>query len=389
MRAALERAGMKSDWPAEPQDTGGVFIHVTVGVGAEERPAELGFATLGSWVGNDSLLAARTGRRDGWDYRRSPPRQAELLGPRRHGDRGGGGRDVRDGRRPCWRRWPRRVRDRIPDLPFVDPNAASAVPPGPDPCSVLSREEAEAVLGQLVVAPYRVREGGALADPGGRSCAYYTGKHRALVLTPHFSDGADEMRFVRARGGLGAVGVVDREAEAADTLEGPWDEVAIGVVRPARDAQGRPDAGDRLPHVVHRHQRARSGSPEPALRSWRPRADRPESALPTRRRRRLTRVMPRDTGPRRPRAVLRGAGPEPARRLATHRARRARRGADGRADERGDLAARVRRALRAERSGGPGLPDGRPAAPPGPRRPVPGAVVRSGRGRGRAPDRRA
>ena len=57
MRAALERAGMKSDWPAEPEDTGGVLIHVDVGVGAEERPAELGFATLGSWVGNDSLLA--------------------------------------------------------------------------------------------------------------------------------------------------------------------------------------------------------------------------------------------------------------------------------------------------------------------------------------------
>jgi hypothetical protein len=85
------------------------------------------------------------------------------------------------------------------------------------------------VLGALVVTPYRVREGGALADPGGQSCAYYTGKHRALVLTPHFSDGAGEMRFIRARGGLGAVGVVDRAAEAADTLEGPWDEVAIGV----------------------------------------------------------------------------------------------------------------------------------------------------------------
>ena len=46
VREALERAGMKSDWPAEPEDTGGVFIQVTVGVGAEERPAELGFATL-------------------------------------------------------------------------------------------------------------------------------------------------------------------------------------------------------------------------------------------------------------------------------------------------------------------------------------------------------
>ncbi len=37
----LARAGMKSDWPAEPEDTGRVLIHVSVGVGAEERAAEL------------------------------------------------------------------------------------------------------------------------------------------------------------------------------------------------------------------------------------------------------------------------------------------------------------------------------------------------------------
>src|SRR5918999_1176032 len=48
----LPRAGMKSDWPAEPEDTAGVLIQVDVGVGAEERPAELAFATAGSWVGN-------------------------------------------------------------------------------------------------------------------------------------------------------------------------------------------------------------------------------------------------------------------------------------------------------------------------------------------------
>jgi hypothetical protein len=227
VREALERAGMKSDWPAEPEDTGGVFIQVTVGVGAEERPAELGFATLGSWVGNDSLLAAEQPA-EGWDYRRSLPGKPNFLG--RAGtvlvSVQGGTYGMDD---DVLAALAGRVRDRIPDLPFVHPSAAAGVPHGPDPCSVLSQDEAEAVLGPLVVAPYRVREGGALADPGGRSCAYYTGKHRALVLTPHFSDGAGEMRFIRARGGLGAIGVVDRAAEGADTLEGPWDEVAIGV----------------------------------------------------------------------------------------------------------------------------------------------------------------
>ena len=227
VRGALERAGMKSDWPAEPEDTAGVFIQVTVGVGAEERPAELGFATLGSWAGNDSLLAADRPA-DGWDYRRSLPGKPNLWG------RAGtiivvveGGTYGMDD--DLLATLAGRVRERIPDLPFTHPNAAAGLPPGPDPCSVLSRDEAEAVIGGLVVAPYRVREGGALADPGGRGCAYYTGKHRALVLTPHFSDGAGEMRFIRSRGGLGLAGVVDRAADAADTLEGPWDEVAIGV----------------------------------------------------------------------------------------------------------------------------------------------------------------
>jgi hypothetical protein len=200
---------------------------VSVGVGADERPAELGFATAGSWVGNDSLLAAPQPG-DGWDYRRS------IIGkPNFYGRAGTVMVTVQGGTygmdEDVLATLAGRVRDRIPDLPFVDPNAATTVPPGPDPCSILSRDEAEAVLGPLVVAPYRVREGGALADPGGRSCAYYSGTLRALVLTPHFTGGAGEMRFIRARGGLGLAGVVDRAAEGADTLEGPWDEVAIGV----------------------------------------------------------------------------------------------------------------------------------------------------------------
>jgi hypothetical protein len=227
IRAALERMGMKSDLPPEPEDTGGVFIQVTVGSGPEERAAELAFGTMGSWVGNDSLFATRQAG-DGWDYRRALPGKPNFMG--RAGTVmvvvEGGTHGMDEG---VLAALATRVRDGIPDLPFVDPNASSQVPPGRDPCGVLSREEAEAVLGKLVVAPYRVSEGGALAHPGGEACAYHTGKHRALVLTPHFVGGADEMQFVRARGGLAALGIADREAEGADTLEGPWDEVAIGV----------------------------------------------------------------------------------------------------------------------------------------------------------------
>ncbi len=227
VQEALARAGMNSDLPPMPEDTGGVLIHVSVGVGADERPGELAYATLGSWVGNESLLAAQDPR-DGWDFRR------RIIGKPNFWGRAGtvmvtvqGGTYGMDDE--VLAALAGRLRDRIPDLPFVHPDAASEVPPGPDPCSVLTRDESEAVLGPLIVAPHRVREGGALADPGGRSCAYYSGKHRALVLTPHFTNGVGEMRSIRARGGLGQVGVVDRVAEGADTLEGPWDEVAIGV----------------------------------------------------------------------------------------------------------------------------------------------------------------
>jgi hypothetical protein len=227
VRASLERAGMKSDWPAEPEDTGGVFMQVSVGVGAEERAAEIAFRTMGSWIGDDSLLApGRAG--DGWDYQRALPGKPNIMG--RAGtvmiivESGTYGMEKAD-----LATLATRVRDRIPDLPFVDPRPSSQVQAGRDPCSVLSRKDAEAVLGALVVAPYRVWKGGALAHPDGQSCACYTANHRALVLTPHFAGGADEMRFARAGGGLRAVGMVDREAEGADTLEGPWDEAAIDI----------------------------------------------------------------------------------------------------------------------------------------------------------------
>ena len=227
MRAAVERMGMKSDLPPEPADSGGVFIQVSVGSGPEERAVELGLGTVGSRIGNDTLFAAQRAG-DGWDYRRALPGKPNFMG--RAGtvfivvEGGAHGKDD-----AVLATLATRVRDRIPDLPFVDPTASTQVPAGRDPCGVLSRPEAEAVLGKLVVAPYRVREGGALAHPGGRGCAYYTGGYRALVVTPHFVGGEDEMRYMRAGGGLGAVGIVDREAEGADTLEGPWDVVAISV----------------------------------------------------------------------------------------------------------------------------------------------------------------
>ncbi|HYC33430.1 MAG TPA: hypothetical protein VEB59_14175 [Gemmatimonadales bacterium] len=132
-----------------------------------------------------------------------------------------------------------RVRDAIPDGPFalpIDPQLAAfaraagspleAAPSGPDPCSLLSAAEAAAVLGKLLVPPYRSGDNSALATAHGTSCTYFTAGHRAFTLTPHWNTG--KMLFGMAKGVGGTVAQVapDDTAAAADTLEGPWEEAA-------------------------------------------------------------------------------------------------------------------------------------------------------------------
>lgn len=117
------------------------------------------------------------------------------------------------------------VRDRIRDLPFAlpgaDPNAAGSAP---DPCALLTRAEAEAALGGLVVEPFRSRESSPLADGEGPSCTYFTRGHRALVVTPTRSDGKMMFGMVSGIGGL--VRSTVGGADSADLLEGPWDQAA-------------------------------------------------------------------------------------------------------------------------------------------------------------------
>ena len=140
-----------------------------------------------------------------------------------------------------------RVLDSMPDLPFalpVDPILAelnalmgeSDAPrdtAGPDPCSLITRSEAEAVLGDLLVQPYRSNGGSALADDQGDSCAYYTRGHRAFVVRPMWTGG--RVQFEMAASVEDAVGSAFVTVEMADTLEGAWDEVmgsgTTGVLR--------------------------------------------------------------------------------------------------------------------------------------------------------------
>lgn len=117
--------------------------------------------------------------------------------------------------------------DRIPDLPFtLDPANPTTAPRNPDPCALLTRTEAESVLGALPVAPYESSKNSALVYGSGASCSYYSGKHRALVVTATLRHGADLFRMM---GGVNAM--IDAHVgggQAPDTLEGNWDALSIG-----------------------------------------------------------------------------------------------------------------------------------------------------------------
>ena len=137
-----------------------------------------------------------------------------------------------------------RVRDAVPDKPFVavaDPMLAeldaalkerggkgladgpTATSSGTDPCSLITRAEAEAVLGKLSVPPYRSIEDQPFADGAGPSCSYFTRGHHVLVITPHKNDG--KMLFGMVKGVSGLLGSALGGASAA-AQDGPWEQSA-------------------------------------------------------------------------------------------------------------------------------------------------------------------
>jgi hypothetical protein len=117
------------------------------------------------------------------------------------------------------------IMDKIADVPFAkDPADLTAPATDPDPCSLITRQEAEAVLGPLTTAPYRSRESSALAYADGTSCSYFSGKHRALVVTPTYSNGATQYKMMAGVGNM--VSSVLGGAKAPDTLEGKWDQIS-------------------------------------------------------------------------------------------------------------------------------------------------------------------
>lgn len=118
------------------------------------------------------------------------------------------------------------VRDRIPDLPF--PMKGYSPKESRDPC-ILTRQEAESVLGPLLIPPYRIGGDGPFAFAEGPSCGYYTKGHHVLILTPKWERGKFEVAANNGIGGLVRAVSGDQEGQSADTLEGPWDQAALSL----------------------------------------------------------------------------------------------------------------------------------------------------------------
>jgi hypothetical protein len=121
-----------------------------------------------------------------------------------------------------------RVRDRIPDLPFPVTNPYQVIQLGgrKDPCSLLARAEAEAVLGPLAVDPYpSSSEYLALAHSKGHACAYFTAGHHAFVVAPTWSAGEEDFRLEKGIAGL--IGIVAPQEQVI--FKGPWDQAHVSA----------------------------------------------------------------------------------------------------------------------------------------------------------------
>jgi hypothetical protein len=119
------------------------------------------------------------------------------------------------------------IRDRIPDLPFGEATVTTDAVTSSNPCALLTQAEAEAVLGTLLVAPFRSHESSPIAYAKGKSCSFYTAGHHVLVLTPTRSEG--KMIFSMMSGLTQNVSDKLGASAVNDTLDGPWDQTARGM----------------------------------------------------------------------------------------------------------------------------------------------------------------
>jgi hypothetical protein len=103
--------------------------------------------------------------------------------------------------------------------------AARAGSSGGDPCTLVSRAEAEQLLGALRHDPYRV-DGSGDPAPGGSACRYEAETGRHLVVDVTFEGAAIGMRAI----GLGvqiASPVFGTDSAQLASLQGRWDEFHV------------------------------------------------------------------------------------------------------------------------------------------------------------------
>ncbi len=230
-----------------------VAVEVVPGeAGTEQATIDAGAALVQKILSNGKKREAQTDERsharDGWDYANWIPDQ--FLGRLGHVAVRVGLHDAVVPRDSA-ERLAALVRDRLPDLPFAAEERKWNHSDDPDPCALLTRAEAEAVLGKLAVPPYRSNGDTPLADPGGDGCSYYAPRHRVFTLKPEWKQGKTLFQVAtgasRALGGIiGQLAGAGAPA-AADTLEGNWDQAGAGL-----DGELYLLKGDRMLTVAYR-----------------------------------------------------------------------------------------------------------------------------------------
>ena len=101
--------------------------------------------------------------------------------------------------------------------------AAAAAVTGPDPCTLVSQDEMEELIGPLAEPPYRV-DADRRPRVDGEGCFYRARDRRNVTLLVDFVDGPLSFSML-AGTGKSVTDVLMGYDAATDTLEGKWDQI--------------------------------------------------------------------------------------------------------------------------------------------------------------------